>query len=123
MMAYLYVFLGGGLGSITRFLIAQWIPWKAGQIPWGTFWANLLSCIVIGALISLQSKNNLSNEARWLFTIGFCGGFSTFSTFTKEIYQLCQIGSWTTAITYIFISILLCILGIYLGIKLVSLLF
>ena len=120
-MGYVFVFIGGGLGSICRFMIAQWMPWKIGTIPWGTFTTNLFSCILIGVLLGMQIKSGLSNEMKWLFSIGFCGGFSTFSTFTKEIYQLIEVGYWTTALVYILISILLCIVGVFTGLKIIEL--
>lgn len=118
---YLYVFIGGGMGSICRFLLAQWIPIKAGQIPWATFWANLLSCIIIGVLVGIMEKSTITDQTKWLMIVGFCGGFSTFSTFSIESYQLFQTGYAGVALTYIAINILLCLVGIFVGIKSVAL--
>ena len=120
MTPYVYVFIGGGIGSICRFLIAQWMPIKAGQIPWATFLANLLSCILIGILVGIMESKLLDEEAKWLLIVGFCGGFSTFSTFSIEIFQLIQNGYFWTAFAYILVSILLCLAGIWLGIKAVN---
>ncbi len=120
MMMYFYVFIGGGLGSICRFLLAQWLPIKAGQIPWATFWANFLSCIIIGLMVSIMEKSTISDQTKWLVIVGFCGGFSTFSTFSIESYQLFQTGYSGVAIIYITINILLCLVGIFLGIKVMT---
>lgn len=120
MIAYLYVFIGGGIGSLCRFLIAQWMPIQAGHIPWATFLANLLSCIVIGALVGMIEIRSISDQAKWFLMVGFCGGFSTFSTFSIEIYQLVQHGHFWTAAVYIAASIILCLLGIWIGIKVVN---
>lgn len=119
-MSYLYVFIGGGLGSICRYALAQWIPWRGDHVPWGTFWANLLSCVVIGVLLGLANKSLLSDEGKWLFTIGFCGGFSTFSTFSKEIFRLLELGNTGIAALYILLSIVTCLAGIFLGLKCTS---
>ena len=102
-MSYLYVFIGGGLGSICRYALAQWIPWRGDHVPWGTFWANLLSCIVIGVLLGLANKSLLSDEGKWLFTIG-----------------LLELGHVGIAALYILLSIVTCLAGIFLGLKCTS---
>ena len=117
-MAFLYVFIGGGFGSMCRFALAQLIPWKPGTIPWATFSANLLSCILIGCLIGLLNKSLINDQTKWMLMVGFCGGFSTFSTFSNEIFTLLQAGNIPLAIGYILLSILLCLLGIFIGLKL-----
>ena len=78
------IFLGGGLGSVLRFLISQYISIKIESgIPWGTFVVNILGSLLLGAIIGFFHKMNLSSSQYVVFfTIGFCGGFTTFSTFT-----------------------------------------
>ncbi|MGY8952394.1 MAG: fluoride efflux transporter CrcB [Flavobacteriales bacterium] len=82
----LLIFLGGGLGSVLRFLISQYISKKIESgIPWGTFVVNILGSLLLGAIIGFFHKMNLSSSQYVVFfTIGFCGGFTTFSTFTME---------------------------------------
>lgn len=116
-MSYFLIFIGGGLGSVCRYALAIWLPWKGEGIPWSTFWANLLSCMVIGLLLGLANKSLLSDQGKWLLTIGFCGGFSTFSTFSKEIFRLLQTGHLAIASLYIAISIILCLVGVFVGLK------
>lgn len=115
MMNFLYVFIGGGLGSICRYGISKLIRQSDMHFPTATFIANVISCIVLGYLLGLTLKNGLSSPQRLLWMTGFCGGFSTFSTFSGETFQLLQSGQSTTAIAYVLASLLVCILCIWLG--------
>lgn len=117
MLNYLLVFIGGGLGSICRFGIANLMVGFRLTFPWGTFLANVLSCIVLGILVGVNLKTNLSETYKLLFVIGFCGGFSTFSTFSNETYQLFQAGNFLYGFAYIFFSLLVCLACIYFGIR------
>lgn len=114
------VFVGGGLGSICRFWVGDLLKKYSVPFPSGTFAANLISCIILGALIEMTLKQQLSNNQKLLLLTGFCGGFSTFSTFSSEIFQLLQSGKTTLALTYASLSLLLGIVGIFVGIKLVQ---
>ncbi len=116
-MAYWWVFLGGGLGSICRYATAQLFG-RWGEFPLGTFMANAISCIVLGALVALASRQLLAVEYRLLLITGFCGGFSTFSTFSNELLQLFRQGEWGVAATYLLSSLLVGLAGIWVGIKL-----
>lgn len=117
MQAYLLVFLGGGLGSICRYGIAHLLSGYKLAFPFATLIANVLSCILLGFLVSL-SLNALDSKYKFLLMSGFCGGFSTFSTFTNETYSLMQSGQLLYAIANVFFSLLICLISIYLGIKL-----
>ena len=120
MQAYLFVFLGGGLGSICRFGIAQLMRNYQADFPWATLTANALSCIILGILVGLSAKSDFPSSLRFFMMIGFCGGFSTFSTFTHETFQLLLNGQATYAFANIAGSLLLCLACIFLGLKLVS---
>jgi len=115
-MNYLWVFIGGGLGSLCRFGLNQWLNRPLGY-PYGTLLANGLSCILLGVLVGLVSRNLLPIEYRLLLVTGFCGGFSTFSTFSNELAQLMKQGQWTMTITYMFMSLFIGLLGIFAGMK------
>ena len=118
MQAFLYVFLGGGLGSICRYGIAVLMKKNEWDFPIATFTANAISCVILGALIAMSLKSNMQEWTKLLFITGFCGGFSTFSTFTNENFQLIQQGNYGIAMLYIGASLLVCLFCIFLGMKL-----
>ncbi len=115
------VFIGGGTGSLCRFALARLMPYQGG-FPWATLAANLVSCIVLGSLIGwfLKSENH-SQLYVFFWTAGFCGGFSTFSTFSAETFQLLQQGDWATALINIVASLVICLMALFTGMKLVGL--
>lgn len=98
-----WVFLGGGLGSVLRYGIGYWVP-ESGGFPWATFWANMLSCLIIGFLLTVAPI--LNESTRLLLIAGFCGGLSTFSTFSRETFQLLQRGEWLIAGAYVMASVM-----------------
>jgi len=114
---FLFVFIGGGLGSMARYAIWRLFEKFSFQIPYATFVANILSCFILGYFIGLQIKLDIPDNLRLLLLIGFCGGFSTFSTFGFETFQMLESGNIQTALGYILISVLVCWIFIYLGIK------
>jgi len=103
-----------------RYGIAQMMRSYSQAFPWATLTANALSCIVLGALVAWSMKNGLADSTKLLLLVGFCGGFSTFSTFTNETYQLWESGELLYALANIGGSLLLCLCCLYLGMKLVS---
>lgn len=108
------IFIGGGLGSISRYGISKLVAlvWN-GNFPLGTFVANLLSCIVMGVVVGVFYNKITSPEIRALILIGFCGGFSTFSTFSKETLMLMQNGNYLIAFLNIAISLFFCMLVLW----------
>ncbi len=117
-MAYLYVFLGGGLGAVCRYGISSLLGNQNTGFPWATFSANVLSCILLGILISTLAQKSEDRMIYLLLATGFCGGFSTFSTFSAESFELMKSGQINTALLYIAGSVLVCLLCIFIGIKL-----
>ncbi|MEM1120465.1 MAG: fluoride efflux transporter CrcB [Bacteroidota bacterium] len=120
MQSFLLVFLGGGLGSICRYGIAHLLKAKAWDFPLATFLANVCACIILGVLMGLTLKGELNQTIKLLFMTGFCGGFSTFSTFSAETFELLQAGNYGYAFANIGLSIVVCLGCIFVGIKLVS---
>lgn len=117
-MNFLYVFLGGGLGAITRYGISRVVQSPGNGFPLATFCANVLSCILLGLLMGWVSQRSLDAKSQLLLMTGFCGGFSTFSTFSAETFKLIEGGQMGIAILYIGASIAVCLACIGLGLKL-----
>lgn len=117
MKAVLFVFLGGGVGSLIRYGISSLMTGFSQRFPFGTLLVNVISCILLGYLIGIASKNILSPEMKLFLMVGLCGGFSTFSTFTAESFQLFNTGNALYGIIYMTASFLLCLLAIYFGMQ------
>jgi fluoride exporter len=116
----LYIFLGGGLGSVVRFATGKWISsLHSQQFPYGTLATNIAACLILGFVIGLADhKQIISPQARLFWTVGFCGGFSTFSTFSAETITLLQNGFHLSTVIYIVGSLLFCIIATYAGLYL-----
>jgi len=115
MKALLFVFIGGGLGSMCRYTVGRYFQGAEQGFPTKTFIANVLSCIVLGYLIGISMKYGLDNKYKLLFMTGFCGGFSTFSSFSAEVLLLLQNNQTGIAIFYVISSVLICTLCLFLS--------
>lgn len=116
----LMVFLGGGLGSLCRYMFSSFN--SSGEMPIGTILANVIACLILGFLAARsQSINSSQPLLMLLFATGFCGGFSTFSTYLLESVMLGKGGLLWKAMLNIFSSLLLGLLAIVAGMKLFSL--
>lgn len=118
MTGYLAVFIGGGLGSMLRFGISQISFPYFQNFPVQTLTANVLASGILSFLaVYLSSKQAGDSLVYWklLLATGFCGGFSTFSTFSLETFNLLRNGQALTAVIYILSSVLICLLACYLA--------
>jgi CrcB protein len=112
-----YIAVGGAFGSVLRFLTTVLVSkyWSA-HFPLATFIANILGCFLIGLIIGIVEKNNLANSnLKWFLITGFCGGFTTFSTFGYENYTLFQSNNSLLAFLYIGLSVVMGLFAIWLG--------
>ena len=113
-MNILFVALGGALGAVLRYLISL-LPVKA-EFPILTLVTNLLGAIIIGIIVGLSEKNyNMSDNMVLFMKTGFCGGFTTFSTFSLEAFNLINKKSYGLAGLYALLSLILCIFGVFIG--------
>lgn len=111
------VALGGAIGSVARYAVSELVSRANGTIyPLSTFIVNIVGCLLIGLISELAASNHLIGSDMKLFlTVGFCGGFTTFSTFCNENITLLRGGHVGMAIFYTVVSVALGLLAVYAG--------
>ncbi len=121
MKQLLLVFVGGGIGSTLRYIIGKYLNNAETGIPYGTFAANIIGSFIIGLVLGLALKyNSISSNTILFVAVGFCGGFTTFSTFAYEIHLFLKAGDFMNFALYTIASFIIGFLAVFFGIFLVK---
>lgn len=116
MTKLLLVFIGGGLGAMSRFLVTTTLAGKLGNFPLGTLTANLIGSLLMGLVIGLLAGRHES--IRLFVAVGFLGGFTTFSSFSAETLSLIQGGQIFAAAFNVIVSVVAGLVACFIGLKL-----
>ena len=115
----IWIFVGSGLGGLARWAASSWIADRWGQtFPWGTLVVNVTGSFAIGLFATLTGPDGrflAPTTFRQFFMIGICGGYTTFSSFSLQTLNLVTDGEWSRAGANVLLSVLLCLLGVWLG--------
>jgi len=121
MKSLLLVFLGGGLGSSLRYWIGKHLNNTETGIPYGTFAANIIGSLIIGIVLGMALKNNsLTSNTVTFIAVGFCGGFTTFSTFAYENHLFLKSGDFMSFAFYTIGSFIVGFAAVFFGMWLVK---
>jgi CrcB protein len=125
MLAYVWVALGGALGTTARYWLSGVVARSVGEtFPWGTMVINISGSFVIGffgALTGPDGRWFVGSNARQFVMIGICGGYTTFSSFSLQTLNLANDGEWVRAGANIGLSVVLCLIAVWVGVALASL--
>ena len=111
----LFVGAGSFLGGIARYLVSIAMKSMSTAFPWATMTVNIVGCLLIGILWGYETRINTPSQINLFFVTGFCGAFTTFSTFSKESLALLQAGNTIAFCLYTLGSVILGILAVILG--------
>jgi CrcB protein len=110
----LAVFVGGGLGSVLRWLVGKWtLDWFGYGFPVGTLAVNIAGSLAIG--LAIGALEGVGQPAKLFFVTGFLGGFTTFSAFSLDTLTLWQRGESLTAFLYVLASVVLSLAAVWIG--------
>jgi fluoride exporter len=115
---YLFIAVGGALGSLARFWVGSVVANRLGtKFPYGTFVVNISACLIIGFSLAFMGRRAELNVAwRYLIPIGFIGAYSTFSTFEWETFSSLQTGAFFAAALYVVLSFFLGLVAVWCGV-------
>ncbi|HEU4994788.1 MAG TPA: fluoride efflux transporter CrcB [Gemmatimonadaceae bacterium] len=120
-MTILAIAIAGAIGSVLRYWLGRVVQRIAHVgFPVGTLVVNLLGCVAVGALTAHFINDETHPVVRAALVVGFCGGFTTFSTFSIETYGLFAAGNWPRASAYVALSVVCCLVGTAAGFRFVN---
>ena len=108
---------GGFIGTVARFIVSRYFQVNLTSVfPWGTFIVNIVGCLLIGIIYGISEKGDfMSPEVRLFLTVGICGGFTTFSSFSNDAFILLRQEEWIRFASYASLSFFLGLLAVYAG--------
>lgn len=111
------IFLGGGLGSVTRYVLSRWIQNATpSPFPWGTLTVNVVACLLFGFFIGFADHRGwIAPNYRYFWVVGFCGGFSTFSAFSGDMLALAEKSLFVPTMVYAVLSVVACFAAVVAG--------
>ena len=112
-------FFGGGARYLVSKAVQSWVP-AASSFPWGTMTVNVIGCFLIGLLSGLSLGGQVSPATKLVLVTGFCGGFTTFSTFMNENLLLGRDGAMLSAVLYTLLSLALGLIAVIAGYQMVK---
>lgn len=119
-MAALYVFLGGGFGSLCRYGLVLFFADHDFRLPAATITTNVLAGFILGLVAGWAMRHTDNQQVLLLAAVGFCGGFSTFSTFSLENVELWQTGNIGAMLINVVLSVCLCFGSVWLGLRMMG---
>lgn len=124
LITYLWIGIGSALGGMLRHFVSLSAASTFGEVfPWGTLIANVSGCFIIGFLAGVMGADGrliVSPNVRQFLLVGFCGGYTTFSSFSLQTQNLARQGDFLYAGGNIVLSVVLCLLGVWLGLAAAS---
>ena len=117
-MSFVWVALGSALGGVARYALTRWTLVFSAQLPWGTVLINVLGCFLIGFFGTYTlagGRHAVSENTRLFVMVGICGGFTTFSSFSLQTFDLVREGAWGRALANVLLSVVLCFVSVALG--------
>lgn len=118
MLNIIAVFFGGGLGAVTRYLTGMLVMRNLHfNLPVSTFLVNIFGSLLIGFLyILFVDKQDINPAVKFALTAGFCGGLTTFSTFSLEMFEMLKSAQFLQAFVYAVLSVIICIVSVWIGV-------
>jgi len=118
MSTYLWITLGSALGGVSRYALTRLTLDSSTTFPWGTILINIIGCFVIGFFGTFTlpgSRFEVPEDIRMFVMVGICGGFTTFSSFSLQTFDLLRTGQWSRALANVVLSVVLCLGSVALG--------